>query len=388
MGMRGLIVVAGSLAQKPGYGGHTWVFLQYLLGLRRLGWDVLLLDHLDPERFIDESGQPCGFAESWNLRYFLVVMKQFGLQEAFSLCSGPNEATVGLSRDEVLARVAKAAALVNVMGFCRDEEILSRARRRVFLDIDPGFGQMWKELELADVFRGHEDFVTIGENIGRPDCGIPTCGLRWITTPQPVVLALWPALSEEDAGPITSVASWRGAYGPIDYHGKTYGLRVHEFRKFASLPRRSGRHFELALDIHAGDAKDRSLLVENGWHLVAPRRAAGDPDSYRRYVQQSAAELLVAKNIYVQTNSGWLSDRSLCYLASGRPVLAQDTGLRNLYPIGDGLVTFTTLDEALAGVEAIMGNYRHHARAARSLAEEYFDSDKVLTKLLGKLGIA
>jgi hypothetical protein len=386
--MRGLMVVAGSLAQKPGFGGHTWVFLQYLLGFRRLGWDVLFLDHLDTERCIDESGQHSCFAESWNLRYFLKVMKEFGLQESFSLGASQNEGTVGLSRDEVLARVAQAAALINVMGFCRDEDILDCAPRRVFLDIDPGFGQMWKELELADVFRGHDDFVTIGENIGRPDCGIPTCGLRWITTPQPVVFDFWPSFGEGAGGPITSVASWRGAYGPLDYCGKTYGLRVHEFRKFSSLPQRCGRRFELALDIHAADAKDRSLLVENGWHLVDPRRAAGDPDSYRRYVQQSAAEVLVAKNIYVQTNSGWLSDRSLCYLASGRPVLAQDTGFRNLYPVGDGLVTFTTLDEALAGVEAIMGNYRHHTRASRSLAEEYFDSDKVLTKLLGKLAIA
>jgi hypothetical protein len=256
----------------------------------------------------------------------------------------------------------------------------------VFLDIDPGFGQMWRELGQADQFAGHDTFVTIAENIGRPDCEIPTCGLEWITTVQPVVLEHWPRRADGGAA-FTSVGSWRGPYDPIEFAGKTYGLRAHEFRKFVELPRRSEETFEVALDIHPDDAKDIELLVYNGWALADPAEVVSDPSSYRAYVQASKAEFMVAKNMYVETCSGWFSDRSICYLASGRPVLAQDTGLDHLYPAGEGLLLFDSPDSAAAGVEEISGNYDRHARAARALAEERFDSDKVLRDLLAKLGV-
>jgi hypothetical protein len=385
--MKGTILVAGSFAQKPGHGGHTWVLLQYLLGLRRLGWRVLFLDRLDPEVCRDAAGRPCPPGESENLRYFLDVMRRFGLADDFALPTGRGDGWIGLSRAQVLERAGGAALLLNIMGFLRDPDVLGRVPRRVFLDIDPGFGQMWRELGLADVFAGHDAYVTIGENIGRPGCTVPTCGLSWVTTRQPVVLDHWRAL---DGGgeAFTSVASWRGAYGPVEYRGKTYGLRVHEFRKFAALPRRSGAPFQVALDIQHADAKDMALLRDNGWELADPQAVAGNPWSYQAYIQGSWAEFTVAKNMYVQTQSGWFSDRSICYLASGKPVLAQDTGLESLYPMGQGLLTFTTLDEAAAGVAEIRGNYARHARAARALAEQYFDSDKVLRRLLGKLGVA
>jgi len=381
------IIVCASLAQRPGKGGHTWVFLQYLLGFKRLGWDVLFLDQLEPEMCLDTMGHSCPLEESTALGYFQNVMQRFGLRESFGLAYDGGKRFVGLSRSQVVERVKNSAVLFNVMGFLSDAEILAAAKRRVFLDIDPGFGQMWWALELADVFRGHDDFVTIGENIGRPDCDIPTCGLNWITTPQPVVLECWPQQSG-DGGAITSVARWRGPYGTLTYQGKTYGLRVHEFRKFAALPRLSGQPFELALDIDPSEVKDLELLAANGWSRVDPGQVAGDPWRYRSYIQRSRAEWMVAKNLYVQTNSGWFSDRSLCYLASGRPVLAQDTGWTRLYPAGEGLLAFTTPEEALAGVEAIGRDYPRHARAARAVAEEYFDSDKVLSRLLGKLGVA
>jgi hypothetical protein len=362
--------------------------LQYLLGFRRLGWDVLFLDRLEPEMCVDAADQPCQFEESLNLRYFLKVMEGFGLSGAFALIYDRGRRFVGLSRKRVLERTRSSAFLMNVMGFLDDEEILSRAPRRVFLDIDPGFGQMWRALGLADPFWGHDDHVTIGENIGRPGCAIPTCGLDWITTPQPVVLDRWRPADGTDGKSFTSVASWRGPYGPLEYEGKSYGLRVHEFRKFAQLPRVSGRTFELALDIHPAEEKDLALLSDNGWSLVDPSLVAGDPWAYQAYIQGSMAEFMVAKNMYVQANSGWLSDRSLCYLASGKPVLAQDTGFTQLYPTGEGLLAFTTVEEASSGVEEISRNRAHHARAARGLAEGFFDSDKVLECLLGKLGVS
>lgn len=381
------IVIAGALAQKPRHGGHTWVLLQYLLGFRHLGWDVLFLDQLEPEMCMDANGRPCPLEASVNFCTFFDVMKRFNLDDSFALIYNRGERFIGLGRQMVLERVKRSAFLLNIMGFLNDEEILGCASRRVFLDIDPGFGQMWHELGLADLYQGYDDYVTIGENIGRSDCTIPTCGREWITTCQPIVLDCWPPCREHRIEAFTSVCAWRGAYGPVIYEGISYGLRVHEFRNFAPLPRLSGRPFELALDIHSAEVNDRRLLKANNWSLVEPLCVAGDPWSYQAYIQQSKAEFMVAKNMYVQSNSGWFSDRSICYLASGKPVLAQDTGIEERYAAGEGLLLFTTLDEALGGVEKIWRNYERHAAAARAIAEEYFDSDKVLTRLLTKLAI-
>jgi hypothetical protein len=229
--------------------------------------------------------------------------------------------------------------------------------------------------------------VTIGERIGAPDCTVPTCGLDWITTPQPVVLEEWPVTDPPERGPFTSVASWRGPFAPIEYEGVTYGLRVHEFRRFAELPRRSAERFEIALDIHEAETPDLELLEENGWDLADPAVEAADPWAYRNYVQRSKAELMIAKGMYVASRSGWVSDRSICYLASGRPVVAQETGFSELYPSGSGLLAFSDLDGAASAVESVAADYGRHARAARDLAAEHFDSDKVLRRLLEKLGI-
>jgi len=383
------VVVAGSLAQRPGSrpggGGHTWVFLQYLLGFRRLGWDVLFVDRLEPEMCVDRNGNPAPLESSFNLRYTTEVMDRFGLSGQWALLYDGGREVVGCARDEVLERASRSTLLLNVMGYLDDEEILAAAPLRVFLDIDPGFGQMWQELGLARLFRGHDRYVTVGGRIGAPDCGIPTCGIEWATTMPPVELTEWPVAAGDGAG-FTTVASWRGPFGPIEYRGRTYGLRVHEFRRFLELPELTGEPFEVALDIDEADGEDLRRLEEHGWSLADPREAAGDPWLYREYVRRSAAELMVAKNLYVDTRSGWFSDRSACYLASGRPVLAQDTGLEGLLPCGEGLVTFSTLEEAVAGAEEIARDYQRHSGAARALAAEHFAADRVLPRMLDALG--
>ena len=378
-------IVCGSVAQRPGNGGHTWVFLQYLLGLKELGWDVVFVDRLEPDMCLDADGRTCAVEDSVNLRYFEQTMARFGLGDAYALLYDGGSKCRGISRPDLLKRVEAAAVLLNVNGFITDDEVLGHARLRVFLDIDPGFGQMWRELGLHDAFRGHDAYVTVGENIGEPGCTIPTGGLDWITTPQPVLLDLWPMRSEAGER-FTSVASWRGPFGPIEYGGKTYGLRVHEFRKFARLPSLSRQSFEVALDIDPAEVDDIALLRDHGWSLVDPGTVAGDPWAYRDYVQRSKAELMIAKNMYVESRSGWFSDRSICYLASGKPVLAQKTGFEERHPTGAGLLAFGTLDEALEGAEEISRDYRRHALAARALAEERFDSRRVLGRLLERVG--
>lgn len=387
MSTRGTVVVAGSVAQRPGNGGHVWVFLQYLLGFRRLGFDVLFLDRLEPAMCIDGDGRPSPPEASANMSFLARVFDAFGLGDRYAVFWDAGAQALGLPRERVLEEVGRSALVLNVNGFFDDEDVLSRSALRVFLDIDPGFMHMWRALGLHDAFTGHDAYVTIGESVGSAECRIPTGGIDWITTPQPVVLEHWPRAAGSGRA-FTSVGSWRGPFAPIEYEGETYGLRVHEFRNFAELPRLVADPFEIALDIDEADERDIELLRSGGWAVRDPREVAADPWRYRDYVQSSSAELMVAKNMYVRSRSGWFSDRSICYLASGRPVLAEDTGFSRHHPVGTGLLQFSTLEEAAEGARRIAADYDSHARAARALAEERFDSDKVLGNLLAKLGVA
>jgi hypothetical protein len=381
--MRGTILYSGALAQTIRQGGLTWFHLQFLLGFRRLGYEVIFLDRIEEGMCLDEAGQPATFVDSANRRGFLAVMREFGLENHFYLDVDRGRAGLGLSRADIIAKARSALALVNVMGYCDDPAILDAVSHRVFLDIDPGFAQMWRELGLHDAFVGHDRFATLARNIGRPDCTVPTCGLVWTTLPQPVVLEHWPLAPPRPDGAFTGIGAWRGPNGPVEYQGHLYGLRCHEFRKFLALPSRCpGETFEQALAIDPGDAKDIAALHSHCWRLVDPVTTAGSPRLYHNFIAGSKAEFMVPKQMYVDTSSGLLSDRSCYYLATGRPVLARDTGLGSLYPCGEGLLTFTTLDEAAAGVASIATEYPRHCRAARDIAQSHFDSDRVLTHFL------
>lgn len=384
-GERPLVVIAGSVAQGSRYGGHVWVFLQYLLGLRRLGFEVLLIDRVEPRMF-GGSSPPDG-GEAAALRRLVDVLELHGLGDCFAVLDGVGESIVGISRAEAIARTRRCEFLLNVMGFLSDPELLEAAPRRVFLDIDPGFPQMWWALGLADVFAGHERFVTVGALVGSPGCRVPGCGIAWIHTRPPVVLDLWPATPAPRAEHrrFLSIGAWRGPFAPIDFEGETYGLRVHEFRGLAALPCRTGACFEAALDIDPADEADTELLRDAGWHLLDPGRSTRDPFAYRELLARSGAELMVAKGIYARSRGGWFSDRSACFLASGRPVLALDTGFSEVLPVGRGLLAFHSVESAVEGAQAILDDYDEHARVARELAEEWFDSDRVLWDLVAEV---
>jgi hypothetical protein len=371
----GAVVVSGAVARRIDCGGHVWALLQWVLGFRKLGWSVVFLDRLDPAP---------GLRDSPAVERFLDTMRRFGLSDSFSLDIGADAEPIGLPRGAVLAKVGEADLLLNVMGYLQDPEILARARRRVFVDIDPGFGQMWRALGLCDVFAGHDAFVTVGTRVGRDDCRVPTCGLDWITTLPPVAIDRWPASAERGAS-FTSVGSWRGPWAAIDYEGERYGLRVHEFRRFATLPRDTGLDFEIALEIDPQDDADALRLVDGGWRLSDPRSVSRTTDDYRRYVQSSLAEFAVAKGMYVRARTGWVSDRTACYLASGRPAIVQDTGLDATLDTGLGLLTFSTAEDASSAAHAVRADWQRHSRAARALAVEHFESNRVLSRLIDRV---
>ena len=386
--MKPRIIIAGALAQKPRQAGHSWVFLQYVLGLRRLGWDPIVVDRILDAQIVDAHGEQTTLERSVNLEYLESVLAELGLEESYSLLAEDGSVALGRSRDRLLQDVREAEALINFNGFLEDDEILGAARLRVFFDIDPGIWHVWQEMGIYDAFTGHDRYVTLAMNIGRPDCDIPTCGIDWITAWHPVVLDQWPRATVAHNDRFTSIGAWRGPFGVVEHNGKVFGPRVHEFRKFMELPMRTSERFELALDIHPAETPDLERLHANRWDLVDPVAIGRTLSGYRRYIRESKAEFLVCQGRVANTNSGWISDRSICYLASGRPVVMQDTGLATVLPTGHGLLTYSTLDEAVAAVETVASDYERHAAAARALAEEHFDSDIVLRSLLAKLGIA
>jgi hypothetical protein len=377
------VLVGGALANRHFNGGGAWVRLSWVLGLERLGCRTYFVEQIDSVTCVDEDGGQTSFEASVNRRYFDDVMEEFGLAGSAALVCDQGEETSGLAFSDLLEIAEEADLLVNVSGHLAIDALLERPRRRAYIDLDPGFTQFWRAAgEPGARLDGHDRYFTIGANIGTPECTIPTGGIDWRPLRPPVLLDEWPTADGATSEPFTTVGAWRGPFGPIEHEGRTLGLKVHEFRKVIELPKLTGLRFELALDIHPADVKDRDALVANGWQLVDPRREVPGPREYRRYVQDSGAEFSVAQGIYVDTSSGWLSDRTVEYLASGKPALVQDTGFSRSYPVGEGLVPFRTVEEAAAGAARIDADYTSHSAAARAIAEEYFDSDKVLGHFL------
>ena len=379
------ILFSGMLAGDPWQGGATWAVLQYVLGLRRLGHEVVFVEPVAADS-LRPAGAP--LAGSENASYFAVV-RGAGLGDASALFRAGTRETVGLSYEELEQVARRADLLINVSGMLQDEALLAPVPRRVYLDLDPAFVQLWHATQGIDMrLDAHTHFVTVGLQVGRPECRVPTCGRRWVNTLQPVVLEAWPPA---DAGMInldglTTVANWRG-YGSIDHEGVHYGQKAHSLRKLIDLPTRTDEKFMLALNIHPDEAADLALLRQNRWSLLDPMQA-GTPADYARFIRRSKAEFGVAKSGYVVSRCGWFSDRSACYLASGRPVVAQETGWSRWLPAGEGLFSFQTAEDVLAAIDAINRDYPGHSRAARSLAERYFDSDVVLPRLLEAVGAA
>jgi hypothetical protein len=375
------IVLSGMIAGDPYQGGASWAVLQYALGLRELGHDVLIVEQWEPP---GEPGAPA-FLDTPSAAYFAQVMDRFGLTDSAALLRTGTTETVGLAHAHLRAFAGRADLLLNVSGILTDPDLLEAIPVRAYLDLDPAFNQLWHESGIDMRFAPHNRFVTVGQALGTPECRVPTCGLEWITTAPPVVLDRWPAAGGPGDGSFTSVGNWRG-YGSVEQDGVHYGQRVHSMRPLIELPRRTDARFRLALAIHPGEVPDLKALDEHGWELIDPVEAAGTPDRYEDFIQRSTAELGIAKSGYVLSRSGWFSDRSACYLASGRPVLAQETGFSRFLPAGEGLLAFDSLDDAVAGVEEIRGDYPRHARRARELAEDLLDSHLVLGRLLERLG--
>ncbi len=287
----------------------------------------------------------------------------------------------GFARNRVREIVRDADLLWNFACGLR-EPLLSLFKRRVLIDGDPGHLQVSALSQNLDI-ENHHVFLTVGTKIHDFDCEVPTFGLNWRPFIQFVYLPLWQAAPYpgRDA-PFTSITEW--TWEELWINNRVLSVSKRDaYLRYLDLPKRSRRSFEIAANIDPEDRTgDRELLQEHRWKLVHPHSIARTPGAYRHYIRRSRAEFLCPKPIHSLLRTGWFSDRSACYLASGRPVLMENTGLGNHLPTGEGLLTFSNIDEAIEKVAEIDANYVRHARAARALAETYLDSRKQLSAML------
>lgn len=342
-----------------------WLNLHYLAGLRALGVEGFWLDI-------------AGKADDGLIRQFQGRCEQFGFGDHWVVLREGKQ-VFGMTERQLAALCGDCDLLVNLCGALKDHELLRRIRRRAYFDLDPGFTQIWAQQWDMDLSK-HNLFFTVGLNVGQSGFSIPTRELNWQTFLPPVALEYWPVQTESPARPFTTIGQWRGQEAV--WKGEYYGPKREEFLRFIELPGRTTQAIELALLIHESETEDVATLRENGWGMVNPHEAARGLDGFRKYIQQSRGEFSVAKSGYVESRSGWFSDRTVCYLASGRPALVQDTGFGKAIPTGKGLLTFSSLEEAVAGFEAINADYAGHCAAARKLAENRFDAAKVLQSIL------
>ncbi|MGH8012113.1 MAG: hypothetical protein ACREQ4_06430 [Candidatus Binataceae bacterium] len=377
-----LIALAdGSLAKYPPGGGHWSWFLQYPLGLRALGHRVFWFE------LLPASGDEA--LDRNRIRTFFARAAQYGFERDCALFVFEPDVPQSLERGDAYGMSIRAIreqihSTDLLWNFCcaLREPLLSAFRRRVLIDVDPGHLQVCGLHEDMGI-HSHQAFLTVGAKIHQEDCEIPTLGLKWHAFNPFVYMPAWPLMPDSGVqAPFTSVTQW--TWEELPFNGRTLSASKRAaYLNYARLPQLAKRPFELAANIGSDDvAGDRATLASYGWRLSEPHRVAGTPEDYRRFIVRSRAEILCPKPVFRELRTGWFSDRSVGYLASGRPVLAGETGFSQRLPVGRGILSFSTIEEAVAGVTAIDSDYAVHRRAARDLAETYFDSRKCLPAML------
>lgn len=380
--------MSGLIARFP-VGGNTWSYLQYVLGLQQLGFDVYYLEDSVDFLCYNPEDNTTDVNPAYCAEYLKRVMEDNQVQLHGRWAYRIGDKCYGLSETEIIDVCRDAEVLLNVSGslFLESRKMREEYRRidtKVFIDTDPAYNQIKyvndpkrREYGLAL----HDEHFTFGENIGAPDCHVPTCGINWRKTRQPIVLDLWTPVIDAHLDTFTTVTSWR-PNNTLKYQDIEYGHKDVELRKFVNLPQLTDQKIELAM---SGGVRPK-ILLDHGWRLVsgiAEERL--DMWSYMNYLQRSRAEWSVAKNAYVATRCGWFSERSACYLASGKPVLVQDTGFSKYLPTGNGLFAFEDMSNILQGIDNINEDYEMHCQAARAIAEKYFDSRRVLNSMLNQI---
>ena len=392
MRKRGRIVLLHFVGQMP-LAGIAWQAINHLVALEQLGYETWYVeDHginpYDPR--ISSVVMDCAY----NVGYLRAAMERHGLAGRWAYWDAVRDVHYGLSREEVSRVYAEADGLINLCGATRLREEHLRCPVRIMIDTDPVYEQIkYAKADLAarSYVDAHTHFFTYGANLGSAACPVPLCGVPWRPTRPPVDLDLWPAAANPpgrgEPECFTTIATWENKGKNIAFDGTDYLWSKHlNFMRFLDLPgHRPQTCFEMAM--LPPDDGVRREVEGAGWRLVDPRPVSADMAAYQRFIAASRGEFTVAKDIYVRPNSGWFSDRAVCYLASGRPVVTMRTGFADYCPVGSGLFDYATHQEALDAIDAIASDYVRHGRAAREVAGEYFNARRVLAELLDQVGL-
>jgi hypothetical protein len=361
-------------------GGHFWVYMQYAQGLRQLGCDVYWLENFHSS---GNQGQDAAV-----LSAFVTRMEPYGLSDKLILyvsrgplgtSSAPDE-YVGMTRSAAEAILRRADLLLN-FHYAIDPALLACFRHTALVDIDPGLLQFWISRGQLSV-PPHESYFTTGETVGTPAALFPDCGRPWIHIHPAVCLERWPYTYDPHAEVFTTVSSWDADDWIVDAKEIYENTKRASFLQFAELPNMTSQALELALYLGDGDGEDRRIMEGHGWRIRHSRAVASTPALYQSYIQSSRGEFSCAKPSCMKFQNAWISDRTLCYLASGKPVIVQNTGSSSFLPNGEGILRFSTLREAAEALANVNTNYEHHCRVAREIAETYFDAKQVIENIL------
>ncbi len=384
------IIVSGLIAQYP-LGGVTWDYFQYVLGLAQLGHDVYYLEDTGQWPYNPDEGGTSKGGE-FNARYLGELMARFDLEDRWAYRFPWQNQWYGMSENKRRDIVETADLLINVSGVLQQPWRYRGRGRLAYIDSDPVFTQVKLAKGQSDfekIVDVHDIHFSFGESLSSgPLPHVPDTAYEWLPTRQPIVLEQWmvPLAKEVVArrNAFTTIMNWT-SYKPLQYSGQSYGQKDIEFRRIIDLPKRiPNTTLEIAINEGKTRRTPRHLLAHEGWQVVDPAVVCPDLDTYRHYIQTSKAEFSVAKQGYVVGQSGWFSCRSACYLAAGRPVIVQETGFSSVLPTGQGLLAFTSLQEAMESIEQVEHGYKQHSQAAREIAETYFDATNVLNDLIEK----
>lgn len=377
------VVLLGYVVGFP-LGGMTWHSLQYAMGLDALGHDVWVVEDSDDyETCYDPSTGESGTDPSYGLAYAGDVFDRVGLGGRWAYHHAHSSTWHGPAAEGIRQVCRDADVVINLAGIHPLRPWLEEIPVRVYVDADPAFTQIRHLTDpgARDLAERHTAFFSFGERIEGGSAEVPDDGFPWKATRQPIALNAWPLTPTPPEAPFTTVMQW-DSYGSREHRGRRYGMKSTSFDPYLRLPETTGAPFELAVGKLDADARER--LGKAGWRLVDPQVVTRTPWTYQGYIGSSIGEFAVAKHGYVVSRSGWFSERTACYLASGRPAVVQDTGFSALVPTGEGLLAFTTPEEARAGIERVRADPLGHGRAARAVAEECFRAERVLSDLLDR----
>ena len=371
------IIVTGYMIRHP-VAGNMLAYFHYLLGFHSLGHEVCYLEESGwPSACFNPETSSYSDDPSYGIHAIRALLESHDISMPVCYVNRGTGKVSGYCDSSLDQLLASADLLLNVGGVCSLPEF-ALSTRRVLIDMDPLFTQLG--YFAGEDLHDYDVHFSYGSNIGRAGSSVPTCGIEWLPVVPPVVPSIWQgSASNNFNAPYTTICNW-SAYGAVEHEGERYGQKDVEFLRLLELPEHVSQRLELA--VSGADAGTRGEFEAAGWSVRNARDISNDVSAYQQYIARSRGEFSAAKQAYVKTRSGWFSDRSVCYLAAGRPVIVQDTGIGDWLTTGQGVLTFSSIDQAIDCLEQVDADYACHCEAAKQIADQVFSYKVVLPRIL------